>query len=374
MRRALRHLGVGALVLEAGLAPWLTACGSAEWRALDASPGLSLDGGARSAEDGAVAALDGGPLVPSFEGQSADGVADASQCFNGVDEDSNGLIDCAESACAATAACCVGSTSAACCAEDVSATLELATCPSGSPAACTTLGARVVSGTPLIAADHSVVPVARTGLDGALDFPQHPLRLRAETVTLEASIRGPESTGQLDATAFGLWAPSLPATSIEPIVAVVVSATRNDVSVVVRNRVVLHTARVAGEHAYTIAVSPSGEATISIDGTELGTVTVPLPDTASLPIVFGRVDNDDAVGGTTRLTSLALRQGACAQLAGLVRGGALLRTDLPGLDEAQTTDPSVARHGDVVRIAFAALEGSGNTARSMFGGKIQGDT
>jgi hypothetical protein len=376
-----RLAGALALLGQSVALVALLGCGAAGATSVDAGPGGSDAGGAVRSDDGGVGAtLDA--LDPSAgdsgagllsEGAGSDDAANALACFDGVDQDGDRTLDCDEDDCATTRVCCVGSTAPACCADTaVTSGLALAGCESGDPRTCTELGARLVAGTPVVSADHALVPVSGGGLDGALDFPAMQLRPRGERLTLRARIASPATSGQLDATAFGVWAPQLPTATVSPVVAVVVSATRGDVSIVAGTRVIASADLVAGDTDHVLEIEPTGQVLVRFGGTTLGPFAVELPTGAVVPVVFGRVQNDAYAGGTTRLRSLEVERRACDLPAALGRTGEVLPESGAAIDESQASDPSVlVRDGLEPLVAFAARGDGSNDGHTLFVGTLR---
>jgi hypothetical protein len=380
--RARQIAAVGALLGQSGAIALLLGCGGSGATSVDAGPASSDAGGAVRSDDASTgAALDaldpslGGDGGEGFlgEGAGTDDAANALVCFDGFDQDGDRTLDCAEDDCATTRVCCVGSTDAACCADTPLATsLALAGCASGDPRACAELGARLVAGTPVVSADHALVPVSTGGLDGALDFPSLALRPRGERLTLRAQISAPASTGQLDATAFGVWAPQLPTGTVSPVVAIVVSATRGDVSIVSGTRVIASTELVGGDTEHVLEIEPTGDVRVQIGKTTLGPFAIELPTSAVVPVVFGRVQNDAYAGGTTRLRSLEVERRACDLPAALGRTGEVLPESGSAVDESQASDPSVlVRDGLEPLVAFATRDDGSNDGHTLFIGTLR---
>jgi hypothetical protein len=367
--------GCGVFLAQSAALAALLGCGAAaDGRSADAgNPMLSLDAGVGAVLDASDPRPEGDGGGFRGEGAGTDDLANRLACFDGIDQDGDGAIDCAEEACAQTRICCVGSTDPACCADVPTTTsLALASCAAGDPRTCTGLGARLVAGTPVVSADHALVPVSGSGLDGAIDFPAIELRPRGERITLRARVSAPATTEQLDATAFGLWAPQLPTGSISSIVAVVVSATRGDVSVVSGGRVIASSPLVAGDTEHVLEIEPTGRVHVRIGETMLDPFEIELPTRALVPVVFGRVQNDAYAGGTTRLRSLEVERRACDLPQALGRTGEVLPDAGSALDESQASDPSVlTRDGLEPLVAFAARGDGSNDGHTLFVGTLR---
>ncbi|MBN8613479.1 MAG: hypothetical protein J0L92_22990 [Deltaproteobacteria bacterium] len=339
-----------------------------------------VDASAVGRGDAFASAPDGGPgtdsggLLGVPEGESADPDTNAASCFDGIDQDRDEVLDCDEDSCRTSRICCVGSTDVDRCCEPVARATEIALsdCAVGAPDACLELDARTISGAPIVSIDHSLVPVSGAGIDGAVDFPALELQPRGEAITLRARIGSPATTAQLDATAFGLWVPTLPTTQVTPLVAVVVSATRDDVSIVSGSRVIARHTRPAGIVEYTLSIEPTGVVNVSVGDTALSPVSITLPASPVVPVVFGRVANDDGTGETTRLHGLAVERRACDLPNALGRMGEVTPEPTAGLDLRDAADPSVlVREAATTLVAFTATSGVSNDERSIFVGTLE---
>ena len=343
-------------------------CALAETARRDSDASSADDGGFQSFGDASAAPMGVDGYTNFGDGEGAD-PDNARECFDGRDQDGDGLVDCRETSCAATRACCVGSTSLACCASSpATRTFRFEECEPGDPRACAELGARVVSGTPLVGADRGLVAVAGSGLDGALDFPELALRPRGERIVMRARIAAPASSEQLDAVAFGVWSPELPTSAVSPLVAVLASATRGEVSVVVGSRIVASVPLVAGETEHVLEIEPSGSVTVRLGDSELGPFALALPADEVAPVVFGRVQNEAHPGGTTRMRSLTVERRACDLPAALGRTGGVALTTTSALDEAQITDPSALVRAADTLVAFISHEGPSNDQPAVYVG------
>jgi len=313
------------------------------------------DAGASRLLDGSASA-DGSVLG---EGANRDGSGNARSCFDGVDDDGNMATDCEDTGCETTRVCCIGSAADACCAPMATVTtFDLTTC-TGEPTGCAALvdaglAPNVVSGSPRFSMDRALVPVSTDRVDAIVDFPSLALSPRAERILVRATISAPATSAQLDATAVGLWTPQTRAASVSPLAAVVVSATRGDVSLVVGDRVVDSTPLTMGVRDYALEITPTGEVSLQL-GAETLHAVVALPAGRVVPVVFGRVTNDAPESGTTRLIALSVERRACDLPAALVRSGTLTAAGESSFEVLHATDPSVlVRAGQPDLVAFAA--------------------
>lgn len=352
-------------------APWLTACPAAdEARGIGDAPARAgdFDSGVRSeSPDGSVASgLAGEDNDPSFQ-----------SCFNGIDENETGDADCDDAVCANSPPCCVGATREACCAVVPQLqNLDLTAC--ADPRTCAQM--RVVSGFPVITAApaHRLTLVSSADVDAIVDFPSWAVTPRAERVVLRASISARTiSTLRVDAAAFGLWQGNTSATSANPDIGVVVSATRGDVSLIVGSRIVSARAMADEVDSYALSIEPSGSVTLTayreglLVSSETQSITLDLPSGRVIPVLFGRVTNDEV--GAASITAFSVARSVCDIPAALARADSLTFVGGDTFDAHTVSDPSVILHGDITRIAFAARARAGNSARSLFVGTLDGN-
>lgn len=352
--------------------PWLTACPSADARlAADAGTG---DSDMRSSPDAGAFAADAGGVTTGF-GEAND--PSFQSCFNGIDENGTGDADCDDAVCANSPPCCIGATREACCAlVPQLQSLDLSAC--ADPNTCAPM--RVVSGFPVIttAPSHRLTLVSSADVDAIVDFPSWAVTPRAERVVLRASISARTmSTLRVDAAAFGLWQGNTSATSANPDIGVVVSATRGDVSLVVGARIVSARAIAADVDSYALTIEPSGSVTLTahrgadLVSSETQTVTIDLPSGRAVPVLFGRVANDEV--GAASITAFSVARSVCDIPVALARAGALTFIGGDAFDPRSITDPSVIVDGETTRIAFAARARADESARSLFVGTLEGN-
>jgi hypothetical protein len=330
----------------------------------DAGPGFCLE---CDTPDGAGAA-DAGARPP--EGSPEGDLAEyANACLDGRDQDGNHDVDCADPSCGAAPSCCVGSTTELCCTGVVSpVTLAFDACDDTS---CAPLDGLVRFGSPgPIAVDHAIAPIADVAADSGAISPLD-VDPRAGLVTLSASIAVPSATTAIDAVAFGLTTSTEGAARMSSIVAVVVSASRGDVTLLVGGEIAgAFAAPTDGDfHTYAVTVGPTGDVHVSSDGGALD-AHVALPAQPLHAVVFGRATNPGSTTTTqpARLRSLEVAQRGCDAPTALSRASdALSIVDhtsaavLSGL-----TAPSVATRGSEVLLAFAAPSMGGGAPLAIF--------
>ncbi len=321
----------------------------------------SDDAGALSCGDcaaDAAAASDGGAALPP-EGRSDGDVTEfANACLDGVDQNADHMIDCEDVSCSAAPSCCVGAITDGCCTGSVEpVSLSFVGCDG---TGCAQLDALVQFGSPgPVVVDEAVAPIADIAADSAAISPAN-VDPRASLVTLEASLAIPVTTTAIDAVAFGLTGSVAPTPRVTPTLAVVVSASRGDVTLQAFGEIVgAFPAPTDGlYHSYTLSIGPSGDARVSGPTGELLSAHLTLPSEVLHPIVFGRATNPGSTSTTlpARLASLTVTQRGCDAPTALSRdrapvaivdhtGSALLS----GL-----TAPNLAPLGTGMVLAFAA--------------------
>jgi len=260
----------------------------------DASPPpMNQDGGA---------AADGGAFDRS-ETPSEPGI-----CYDGVDNDDDGAMDCSDTGCVADDVCCVGS--ANCCSASASVDFMI-------PEACVDatfdecgLEARL---TPFGAVapnfeGGNLVPQGGTTYGGVALGPS--LDPRAANVMLDATIHVPAArcTDCIDAAGVAFFE-SIPAAGERGVVrlGVLANGSRDEVQVIVADRVVAQEPLSASALTIRVTLLVDGTATISgIGDAPFALEDIELPVSLS-PVVFGRTDNragEAAVGVTSARVTL----------------------------------------------------------------------
>ncbi len=373
-RRAHR-LALGALV--ASVAGALLGCGSIVLASPDAD--ADADGGCES--DACVSHpprdLDAGDRGP--EGIPRDAVAASvspevlATCYDGQDNDTDGVFDCAAPGCAQLASCCVGATSLGCCgSQDLVASMTLTGC-SGPLDLCAPIDGTVGFGSP------SPIAIPDPGGDSALDrfFPNgdatddsglvltKPLDPHGAIVVsgVLATPVGDCGEGCFESVALGLIPVGAvgPAVTLRPLVAVVASAARAEVALVLSGDTAARlTLPNANEVRVQLVVLPTGVVSLHVTdapGTaDLGTLTgriVP-SDTDLQLAVYGHNVNRS---GTLLSPSYARGVSASAALCDAPSRW-LTRTALPiGAGAASVgpaSAPSFAYGGGQTFVAFAS--------------------
>jgi hypothetical protein len=287
-------------------------------RDADAAPsdaGPAFDGAGPPGRDAGPVG-DAGRVLGEFDSPDTGAIV----CFDGLDNDSNGPLDCADRSCRVNVpACCVGVGAPECCTVADTETLPIAACrdavalcpalleqavPFGAP------GARVVAdpevGSALVAGGQS----ADSGL-----VLQRVVDPRSERVHVGATIAAPTRRHDrgADVIAFGLVdADAPPLAPITPTAAVLVSGNRGEVSFVVAGEIVQ---RWPTENAlfttYGLSLEPGGAIVLMRAGVELGRSELPW-DRPLRPVIYGRTYNPSAGDpAPARLASLAVERSRC---------------------------------------------------------------
>ncbi|MGE0790865.1 MAG: hypothetical protein AB7S26_34645 [Sandaracinaceae bacterium] len=312
-------------------------------------------GGATRVDDGAVPS-DGGPqqlpgddggtfadasgtLPPNAESDDPDvftglGGNDFGACFDGVDNDSDGIADCSDINCRLNApSCCVGAAATPCCDPGAMIDVPIAGC-SGAWSGC--------SGTETFTAFGARTPeVSRFGADGTVDAwtPRgdaisdggavHDILLdpRAGTIRVHARIAAGDATSVDEVESLGVGFVDMDTQPgslirVEPAVALLVSRNRQRAILVVAGESMREVALPdAGPHTYELSVAPTGDVELVIDPSGAGThldarVSIDRPLRLAL---FGRTP--DASAEPPRLFELSLTQDRCDMPAALAGGG-----------------------------------------------------
>lgn len=373
------HLGAAAVLAVAALAtaPLETGCAAGRDSACadDAEcPGTPPhdDGGVRGDSDAAGGVLidaasesDAGALGPPPM-SSREGVADPAQCFDGLDNDAWAGADCTDELCRAQPVCCVGVVSDACCTSPVgSAALPaLDGCAAGPAAACAALASSgaTLLGFPSISADHALIPGGTSTADHGVVLAGE-LDPRSARVSVSATIAASAACdGCIDAVTISLAPESAIGPSVRGAAGVMVSRSRQDVSLLIGGAIVWSASLPPGGAArsYALAVDPTGEVALAIEGEEVATSTVALPDAPLRVVVHGRTANPSgAAGEPARVRSVVASATGCDVPASLARAGSPLgRPPSPSWPEGGASAPSIARpegaDASATRLAFAA--------------------
>lgn len=323
-------------------------------------PHTGRDAASPSVDAGTMVSTDGGSRSDAAPGSRSefnpdDGLAEATaSCFNGVDDDGDGLSDCEDRSCRTNVpACCVGVSDPLCCTASDAVVVPLGGCE-GDVTGCEALtaltepfgapGPRVQRWEDIPA----FVPGGATSDSGLLL--RKALDARTETITLEATIVG--SRGARDAADFvalGLVDAERASelTQVTPAVALMVSANRGEVSLALAGEVVLRWPWMEGlPSTYALSVQPDGAIELRREGERLGRATLRL-ERPLRAVLYGRSTN---LGPTdpppVRVLALSLRAAACDAPSALdaIREPVLPATGESGWEDVRRVGaPSIAR-------------------------------
>ena len=299
-----------------------------------------------------------GPDAPvSGARGEADFSDDGSSCLDFLDNNGDGIFDCDDPVCqdpVENLACCVGSTAEACCdAVTTFAVVEgscgATPCLSLGTETLTTATGRVVDSPPVApscatGAPHAFAPFGRTGAHAFMVLPRQ-IDARAAHVRITARLGAGSVTGtEVAAAGFGLFTEQGMGAIARPLVAVVTSATSNDVRVIVGDRVIA-TRTLSGEGCgqsleYAIAINPDGNYRVESrvpgallwDATPIATGTCELSADARIAM-FGQQPNPDGAP-VVWVSDLGVEQNGCDVLVPARRSAPIVASrddDVTGL-------------------------------------------
>ena len=280
MARLIRGIGyfLGALTLL--LAPALLACSEASREDTFDGPAGRHDLGPATADGGTVdPGVDAGaPMSPGFQGippsdslggvreddEAAGDFAGVLSCYDGLDNNDDPLVDCADPACFALGSCCVDSGRDACCAGPETL-VQQSFDGCGSASGC-------IAGATLFGAPAPFISGGALALGGDALYDSgvlvaEPLDLRGERVELSATfVDTTTCAGCLDGAAFGVTAQTAldDRAHVEPLVALQRNA-GDDVRLRVGDRTLLRIRLVEGE-PITLVLRPDGEGEVHHGG------------------------------------------------------------------------------------------------------------
>ncbi|UJR79294.1 hypothetical protein [Sandaracinus amylolyticus] len=330
----------------------------------DAGAGLGTDAGSDPPPhtDASASGGDAGGATPDREG-----LADAAECFDGLDNDAFAGLDCADPACGAAAVCCVGVASDACCTATLpgAALPSLDACAGSAASSCAALAGAGIFGSPepVVDAAGALVPNGGEAGDSGLVLPGE-VRPQTARVTLRARIAAPTSCdGCIDAIAISLATDDAIGPSVRGVTGLLVSGSRGDVSLLVGGAVAWTTPLPDdAPHDYELTIEPSGVVSLRSDAPGIleARVAAALPDAALRVVVHGRTTNRGAASDPpARLVSLAIESSGCDMPDALVRAASPLASggSVPWVAGSERA-PSIARPegalDSATRLAFAA--------------------
>lgn len=277
----------------------------------DAGPSARADGGAGCVDCGARDAVADPPLETD------------ELCYDEVDNDGNGAIDCADQSCSTTPVCCIGSARPECCAARTEMrTLSFAGCPDGPAASCATdpsLGwfgphPPVIENDGLVARGPGYGGVA---LGGAID-------VRAVNVELAADLDVPARDARCSDCADGAGVAvldALPAPGGPAFVrfGVLAAGARDEVVVLLDDEAVAREPLSEGALSLELALDVEGTAVARAGGVEVARIGgLSLPERAWLAVI-GQSSNLPAGIEPLRVTGAQAVTRGCDVPAALAR-------------------------------------------------------
>lgn len=309
-----------SMTLALSLTVTLTACtnSSAIW-------GGGGDGGSEARGDASDPSTDGATHPP--RDGAVDGETDASACFNLVDDDDDGTLDCSEASClAAQPLCCVGSTDSLCCTSSRTVGWTASDCE-GVPCLAWDGASLVPSlGTVRSAGECSTAvfaPVGSASDIGALVIPE-PLDLAASHVAVHARLGASGPTRETAAAGFGVFEGEGPDALARPLVAVLVSATDREMRVLQGDRTVYSEAfEAACGTLFALQLDPSGAFVVTREGMPVFDGDFEATRDARVA-AFGRQPNPGEGAPLAWVEGLGIETRACEVLAPAAGDAALV--------------------------------------------------
>ncbi len=273
----------------------------------DGSSGLSPGAG----DAGATILPDGGGASNFGDGGA---FSSPEQCFDGIDDDGNGLIDCADPVCASNQVCCVGSADAMCCDGPTTlGSLALVGCDGAAPStgclgSSTQLFGQV---TPTIETAGLVPQGGATEGGVVLGDAIDP---RAGNLTLSATIVTPATrcTDCVDGAGIGLLdAVPGPGERARVRFGIMATGSRDEVTVLVAGEPVARAALSTGTATYSIELDVNGHGVAMVGEQMITSIDgVALPPSVRAA-VFGRTDNRTAGVAAVSVADATVEQASC---------------------------------------------------------------
>ena len=282
----------------------------------DASPPPAIDGGMS-------------PGRSEFDTSSGlDAAAARMGCFDGDDNDGDGLFDCADLSCQQNVpSCCVGQSSSACCTGGVAQALPIAGC-AGPLAGCIDAAEVATFGTPVptvrTTGTPALIPGGQGSDSGALFLRE--LDPRSGSLRINASIASPlapPEASRIEMVGLGFVGTGVDPSTVSrvaPLAGVVVSRNRRQVMLVLAGEVVQRwPLETEASVSYTLELDPIGRVRLS---SVPNIASADLPFAAGSPlraIVYGRTANPADETAPTRVFDLEVTPSLCDMPAALVR-------------------------------------------------------
>lgn len=263
--------------------------------------------------DGGATAFDGSPVSPPNDREDPD--FDAGACFDGLDNDADGTLDCAEAECGVRAECCVGSVE--CCSGATRLSTLTEECEDGPASACDSLEGLTLFGAPTIERT-GLVPQGGAGHGGVVMHPS--VDPRAGNLRVQARIEAPTTPCAecVDLAGIAL-VEAAPAPGARAVVwlGVVAVSSRGEAQVVASDEVVATFSLMAAAE-YEIELRADGVATVSVGSESVALTELELPPSIQV-IAYGRTQNRGAGVDAARLRGGEVFFEACDMPAALER-------------------------------------------------------
>jgi hypothetical protein len=275
-------------------------------------PGAVQDGGSDAVPDAA-------PTGPDDEAGFGAGA-----CSNGLDDNGNAILDCAEPSCAGVPYCCVGETDAACCSGEGDAlAIDFASCEAEWAADCSERASAFGDPPPVI--EHGAfVPNGNRETDAGLVLGD-PVDATRERVTVRATIAarqdGCDGEACVDAVVLGVGdAPAGEPPRVHLDVAVMVRASRGDYALMIAGEEVARWPLSTSEpREYVLELAPDGRFELRVDGVAQAVRATYPPRRDRRVVLYGRTANRDGVL-PARAPRVEVRTAGCDVPDALVRG------------------------------------------------------
>ncbi len=355
-RRA-RFLARGRATLlstTACLGALLGACAD-EWLPPDGSSGTTVDAGADPSpppwtDAGSGDFADAGATSNPDDASIRGGFESDEVCFDAVDNDLSGVLDCADPSCALTPVCCVGSAEAACCTGTSNGwsvpSDAVASCTPGPTTGCDALlGIATPFGSDVPRIEGGGIVPGGSEAEAGLAFSGR-FSPRSAILTVSATVAAPTGCAScLDGVALSLGLTTPGRTVPEALVGVLVSGSRGDASLVVGGRTVArHGLPDSAAHTYTLVTHPDGAVSLSTDFDFAADATLEVPDADVQVLLHGLTSNRSAaMGPPARVLQLEVASRGCDRPGALDRGAPTLVTgEVPAWGTGSSGAPTLA--------------------------------
>lgn len=342
----------------------------------DAGSTGRFDGGAQAPADSGFTLRQDSGLNVSFDGAFAsdsaslgrdaaaprgtEGLFDPAECFDGIDNDGVGPIDCGSSFCSAVDVCCIGSTAAGCCYKLRTAfELDFSTCAELETCAPSQQGNRVFGApSPRVTQGHFVPGGSNTSESGVV-FAEE-INLEGSRTTLEAIIEAPETCDDcLNAVGIALVPAGYRGDEISAaaVLGLLVSGSLGEASIHAGGSLLWRGSVDAGQHEYSLEIAASGRVRLSVDGSTADGIDIAIPMTTQ-PLrlaIHGRGHNTTSANPTARVSRASMSWTGCDIPSALSRQS---ESPVRGVDSTRNlSGASIASSPANNRLAFVSAAG-----------------